>query len=163
MHDSSIILMRALIAEYDADHGIIVDLGSMDVNGTYRDLFEAGKYIGADLQPGQNVDVIVGNGGAWELMALTADLVISGQTMEHVLDLPGFMKSIDHVLKPGGKMILIAPENSVPHSYPDWAGNFDAEQMADTVAEAGFKILEVGTRPGPQLNDTFCIAEKAVA
>ena len=36
----------------------VCDIGSLDINGNNRYLFEDYKYIGVDIYPGRNVDVI---------------------------------------------------------------------------------------------------------
>ena len=41
----------------------ILDLGSQDVNGTYKPLFaeSAWTYQGLDMEPGKNVDIVLSN------------------------------------------------------------------------------------------------------
>ena len=36
----------------------ILDIGSYDVNGTLKPIFEKGNYIGLDMEAGPNVDVV---------------------------------------------------------------------------------------------------------
>ena len=56
MHGSSYALMKKLIEPLHG--GEVVDVGSLDVNGTYRELFGSEwNYTGTDVQQGQNVDV----------------------------------------------------------------------------------------------------------
>ena len=46
---------------------------------TYRPLFDKFKYYGMDTSPGNNVDIV-----GYENIRGTFDILISGQTMEHV-------------------------------------------------------------------------------
>ena len=59
MHQSSLRHVKDLLSRYAIDAGTVVDIGSMDVNGTYRHLFPAWRYIGVDMEPGPGVDIVV--------------------------------------------------------------------------------------------------------
>jgi len=63
----------------------IVDIGSADVNGSYRSYFEGElyEYTGLDLQPGPGVDLTLCNPYEYPLADNCADIVLSGQMMEH--------------------------------------------------------------------------------
>ena len=81
MHDASYAMMK-MQKEKLPGAFYILDVGSMDVNGTYRDLFSGCEYIGIDIRPGENVDLC-----DFDLLPNDFfDLVISGQTFEHALD-----------------------------------------------------------------------------
>ena len=88
MHESSYRHMGDLVARHLADcqRLSVLDLGSQDVNGSYRPLFDrAGwTYRGVDLAPGRNVDLVLSSPYVFPLASATADLVISGQAFEHV-------------------------------------------------------------------------------
>lgn len=36
----------------------VLDCGSLDVNGAFRDSFSEHEYMGSDISPGRNVDVV---------------------------------------------------------------------------------------------------------
>lgn len=61
MHASSLENMRRCIDWYLGTDTIdVIDLGAMNVNGSYRDLFPAGtRYVGVDLEAGPGVDVVL--------------------------------------------------------------------------------------------------------
>ena len=161
MHDSSMALMRKFVEDYDLQEATVIDMGSFNVNGTYRDLFVKGKYIGADIVPGRNVDVIVGS-DEWDWIK-DVDAVISGQTLEHVTDIPGFLTEIYRVLKPGGLLCLIAPSSGPGHDYPTWVGHFPEEKMREVVKAGRFEILSCVTNDIEPWRDTCCIARKALS
>ena len=65
----------------------LLDVGSLDVNGSYRDLFdtEFWSYDGLDMERGKNVDFVPTDPYDWnEIKNNTYDLVISGQALEHI-------------------------------------------------------------------------------
>jgi len=103
----------------------ILDVGSYDVNGTYKKLFEKRnwQYFGLDIQPGPNVDIVAKELYNWGIKE-EYDIIISGQTLEHVKDTHKFMKAIYKAIKPGGLVCIIAPSVSsqgisfAEHRYP---------------------------------------------
>lgn len=125
MHQSSFDKMRAFRAEYLAgrEHEPlqIVDLGSQDVNGTYRPLFEgeAWTYLGLDMSPGKNVDIALANPYDWrEIRTESVDIVISGQALEHIEFFWITMLEIARILKPEGLCCVIVPSGGFEHRYP---------------------------------------------
>lgn len=158
MHDNSMILMKEFVEKYDVRGVTVVDMGSFDVNGTYRDLFPGGQYIGVDIVEGRNVDIVVGS-KEWDELE-NVDVVISGQTLEHVADIPGFMAGIYRILKPGGLFCVIAPSAGPGHDYPVWVGHFSEEKMAEVVTAGGFEILSCTVSNVEPMKDTCCVAKK---
>jgi SAM-dependent methyltransferase len=125
MHQSSLDKMQAFRADYLAgrEHEPlhIVDLGSQDVNGTYRSFFEgaAWTYTGIDMCPGPNVDVVLADPYRWrEIRSETVDVLISGQAFEHIEFFWLTMLEIARVLKPAGLCCIIAPSGGFEHRYP---------------------------------------------
>jgi SAM-dependent methyltransferase len=97
----------------------VLDVGSYNVNGCYRELFLDHDYTGLDIMAGPNVDIIVANPYAWnELGHATFDVVISGQCLEHV-EFPWLtMQEIKRCLRPGGICCIIVPSNGYEHRHP---------------------------------------------
>lgn len=80
----------------------VLDVGSLDVNGSNRGLFEGGEYIGCDFVAGKNVDFV----GRPEDVEGTFDVVISTEALEHD---PQWQKTLGVMLeklRPGGLLIL---------------------------------------------------------
>jgi len=103
----------------DGDPGTVVDLGAMDVNGSYRCLFPTGtRYIGVDLEPGPGVDVVLENVYQLPFEDSSIDLVITGQMLEHCGQFWRVFSEIARVLKPGGLAFVIAPSSGPVHRYP---------------------------------------------
>ena len=157
MHYSSMVKMGRFAAEHDQEGQTVVDIGSLNINGTYRDLFPKSTYIGVDIVKGPNVDVIMGS-KEWDDLK-NVDVIISGQTLEHVEDIPKFMKSIFDVLKIDGMLCIIAPSDGPVHE-PPWFGNISKKQMIKIVSDAGFKVLSCDIHPVGPWRDNCCIAIK---
>lgn len=60
----------------------VLDVGSLNINGTVRDLFADCEYVGADLEPGPGVDV-VGQGQELDYPDRHFDVSISCECFEH--------------------------------------------------------------------------------
>ncbi len=125
MHPSSYEKMagfcRDHLGELKSTPLTIVDLGSCDYNGSYRALFAhpPWRYIGADLQPGANVDLVLRDPYHWrELKSDSVDVLVSGQTFEHTEFFWETALEIARVLKPGGLCCIIAPASGPEHRFP---------------------------------------------
>ena len=97
----------------------MLDVGSFDVNGTYRDLIpDAWSYVVSTLA-GPNVDVVVADPYNWaELNGRQFDLVISGQCLEHC-EFPWLTANemLCH-LRVGGFAAVVAPFVQARHNHP---------------------------------------------
>lgn len=119
----------------------VLDVGSIDVNGSYRELFREWEYTGLDLTPGPNVDVVAKNPYHWPLIGHSFDVLVSGQCMEHVKDLHAWVTQCSLMLKPGGLICLIAPWKFKQHRYPVDCWRILPDGMAYLLGEiAGFSI-----------------------
>jgi SAM-dependent methyltransferase len=96
----------------------ILDVGSYDVNGTFREIFIGHNYIGADIIPGLNVDIILDQPYNWQFANDSFDVVISGSTIEHMEYPWEWFKEVHRILKPGGFICIIAPAVIHQHRYP---------------------------------------------
>lgn len=152
MHQSSYKNMTAFRERYlagrERESLVIADLGSYDVNGSYRPLFgeTAWRYLGLDVSPGPNVDIALKDPYRWpELGSDSADVVISGQALEHIEYFWLTMLEISRILKPGGLCCLIAPSGGPEHRFPVDCWRFYRDGMAALAAWSGFEILEAFT------------------
>jgi SAM-dependent methyltransferase len=159
MDANSINIMKAVVDELGLSDKFVVDMGSYDVNGTYRGLF-TGRYVGVDIIPGPNVDVGVGT-EEWNALD-SVDAVISGQTIEHVADIPEFMAGIFRILKPGGILCIIAPSEGPGHDYPIWVGNFPPDRMRQAVEDGGFEVQTITVSEELPWKLCCCVARKPV-
>jgi len=138
MDQVSMNMMKAVVDKYGLSDKRVVDVGSYDINGTYKSLF-TGEYIGVDIQSGPNVDVLM-DSPEWNAIK-DVDAVISGSTLEHIADIPGLMAQIMRILKPGGITCHVVPSRGPRHDSPIWVGNFEPEQLEKIISDAGFESL----------------------
>lgn len=125
---------------------LILDLGSMDINGSYREhfAFPSWKYVGIDMSPGKNVDIVLKNPYRWrEIKSRSVDVLISGQSFEHIEFFWVTMLEIARVLKPGGLCCIIAPSGGPEHRYPVDCWRFYPDGFAALTSFAKLHLLEV--------------------
>lgn len=118
MHPSSRHAMGRFVRHYLTRSVRVLDVGSSDVNGTYRDLFAGHHYVGLDIAPGPNVDVVSPNLYTYPLADGAFDVVVSGQAIEHVQDLHAWIREVARVTGPGGLICIIGPWTWEQHRHP---------------------------------------------
>ena len=97
----------------------IVDIGSLNVNGTLKPIFLNFEYIGIDRIPGFNVDIV------WEersanipLPENSADVVVSNSCFEHDCCFWETFLEMCRIVKKGGFIYICAPSAASYHPYP---------------------------------------------
>src|SRR5271165_374619 len=127
MHASSLENMWRCYGSYVANgplegqaEAVVLDVGSSDVNGSYREVFAKPpfRYIGADMAPGPGVDIVLSDPYNLPLAGASVDIVISGQTFEHCEFFWLLFDEMVRVLRPEGLIFLIAPSSGPIHRYP---------------------------------------------
>jgi SAM-dependent methyltransferase len=171
MHQTSFDKMKAFVGTHldDTQALSILDLGSQDVNGSYRPLFEnpLWAYLGVDLAPGPGVDLVLADAYDWkEIQTGSMDVVISGQAFEHINYFWVTMLEISRILKPGGLCCIIAPSAGYEHRYPVDCWRFYADGFAALAEYAFLDPLAVYTQKedigveGDLWKDSVLIARK---
>jgi cephalosporin hydroxylase len=167
MHPESYDEMARLVATYlRPDQPLrVLDVGSYDVNGTYRPLFanQPWTYEGADLQAGPNVDHVLTDPYHWALGDETFNVVISGQTFEHIPFFWLTWKEMVRVLKQGGLIFLIAPSSGWEHRYPVDCWRFYRDGFQALGDLEHLEILEVDTYWTNAWGDTVGVFRKPEA
>jgi SAM-dependent methyltransferase len=131
----------------------ILDLGSMEYGPTYRQFFqeEPWTYIGLDIAPGKNVDLVLEDGYHWkEVKNESADIIISGQAFEHIEYFWLTMSEIAKALKPGGLCCIIAPSGGPEHRYPVDCWRIYPDGLRAMAKYAGLDVLEARTQWEPK-------------
>ena len=153
MHASSYKKMESFCRRYltgkEGESLCIYDLGSKDVNGSYRPLFSNAqwKYVGIDMVEGDNVDVVLRTPYIWrEIASESADVLISGQAFEHVQYFWITMLEVARVLKPGGSCCILAPSSGPLHRYPVDCWRFFPDGMRALAVYAQLEVLEATTQ-----------------
>jgi len=143
----------------------IVDIGSMDINGTYRPLIEPHwRYYGIDLAAGLNVDLVMRSEFDTGLPADSADAALCGQCLEHCRDPFRLMVEAVRIAKPGAVLLVTAPFIWAEHRHPLDCWRFLPDGMRVLLEQAGAECLEAyvvgddekGSRTDGQVNGTDC-------
>ena len=154
MHKSSMLRMEWFIDSYvsNISTGKILDVGSYNVNGTYKDLFDKSKYSyeGLDMEKGPNVDIVPESAYQWnEIKDDSYDVVISGQALEHIEFFWITVAEIIRVTKEGGLICIIAPNGFDEHRYPVDCWRFFTDGMIALSRFYSLEIIHVHTNAAP--------------
>jgi hypothetical protein len=120
MHHSAYLNAEKFYHKYcenNIENKKILDVGSYEVNGTMKPIFEKGQYIGLDMEEGPNVD-IVGVSHEIPFEKDEFDIIISSSCFEHDDMFWISYQEMCRVLKPGGYMYIQAPSNGPYHGWP---------------------------------------------
>lgn len=145
MHES----VRSFVFQYPINNRIL-EIGSLDVNGTLRDLFPGTDYIGIDIQPGPGVDQIM-SGAKLEFPDNSFDGVLYLETMEHDHTFWLTLDEIARVLKDGGRLIATTRGINFPlHNYPNDYYRFTRQFFEDLVGYKDKVVID-----DPQISGVF--------
>lgn len=163
MHQASYELMDRLLTEYvKAGGGLrVLDVGSRDVNGTYRPLIEGRGwfYTGLDIVVGPNVDLVV-DAYHWG-MEKSNDVVISGNCLEYVGNPYQWMACVVRALVGGGVMVIVTPSVIHEHREPLDCWRVMPDGMEALMTYFGLKVESVGRLPDG-CRDTWGVARRVV-
>jgi SAM-dependent methyltransferase len=94
----------------------VLEVGSLNINGTIRDAIQSESYLGVDRQEGPCVDLVID-----DVLDLTDsyDAVICCETLEHDINPWRTVEHLKSLLLPGGTLIISTPTFGFPlHRYP---------------------------------------------
>jgi hypothetical protein len=153
MHTSSMAHMRRLVDTYLKGQNDlnIVDIGSWDVNGSYKPLLSGPgwRYCGVDLAAGPNVDVVMTSPYQLPMASHSVDVLVSGQAFEHIEYFWLTWLEICRVVKPGGLIFLIAPSRGPEHRYPQDCWRFYPDGFRALANYGSLQLIEVSTDWAP--------------
>jgi len=132
----------------------VLDVGSYDVNGSYKELFPADRfdYVGLDMVPGPNVDICIENPYVWNDIANdTFDVIISGQAFEHTEFFWVTLGEMARVMKQNGLLCIIAPNQIHEHRYPVDCYRFFSDGMISLARYIRFEVLHAHVNRAPTI------------
>ena len=181
MHKSSMLRMQWFKENYvsnlDKKETItVLDVGSQSIPGqedSYKIFFNEPpfQYIGLDMMEGYNVDIVVKHAYQWnEIPDDFCNILITGQTFEHI-EFPWLtMAEIARVLKPDGLVCVIVPSRQSMHRYPVNCQNYFGDGLIALAKYVGLNTLHASTNRAPLkasfewyakgIQDTMFIAKK---
>ena len=158
MHPSSMQFMLDFVSRYlNANAPLtVLDVGSKNLNGTFKDLFKGWDYTGLDISEGANVDIVSEKPYNYPLPFESYDVVISGSCLEHVEAPWIWILECARVLKKGGLMAIVAPHTWEQHNCSIDCWRIFPDGMRYLLGTAGLEVLECYK----QDTDTCGIARK---
>ncbi len=149
MHSSSLQHVRQLVDRHLTDQPTlnVIDIGSYDVNGSYKPMFDRDgwTYTGVDLTAGPNVDVVLSSPYRLPFASYSVDVIVSGQAFEHVEFFWLTWLEMARVLKPGGVIFLLAPSRGPEHRYPQDCWRFYPDGYRALAAYRDLEMVSVTT------------------
>ncbi len=149
MHQQSLDLMARFAATVPAG-AMVLDVGSRDVNGTFRELFPGeDRYIGIDIEAGSNVDVVV-EPYRYPFADGAFSYIISGSALEHVRRPWVWIKEIGRILRPGGQVCVIVPYSHQFHEHPVDCWRVFPDGLRELFLEGGLVPLTLSMHDGTE-------------
>jgi predicted SAM-dependent methyltransferase len=103
------------IAPFIATHGPfprVLELGSLNVNGTIRPAFVGtDEYVGLDQRPGDGVDLVMNAHDVEPWTRGRFDCVVASSFFEHDDRFWETLQAVRRVLRPGGWFVLTVPNH----------------------------------------------------
>jgi len=168
MHGTSQIYMKDFVDKYLSAYLEqplnILDIGSKDEGGTYKESFNRPNWVykGLDIIPGGNVDIVVKEKYNWmEIEDGSYDVVISGQAFEHIEYIWDTMLEIARVLKKDGLVCVICPSKWEEHKFPVDCWRILPDGMRALAKYASLEIIDVFMKEiSTTQGDTVLICKK---
>lgn len=137
----------------------ILEVGSMDLNGSVRSLFpENSKYVGIDLEEGKGVDLVM-NSHSLEFFDESFDVVLCLEVLEHDDSFWETMAEMGRVLRHKGYLFITARGNGFPlHEHPGDHYRFMPSSFERLLKLADCEVIE--TKVDPQLPGMFGLGRK---
>lgn len=100
----------------------VLDCGSLDVNGSLKELFTKSKYTGIDIVDGKNVDVVC---KAHEYKDKPFEVVVSAEMLEHDEFYRESLQNMYKLLESGGLLVISAAGKGRPPHGTSTTGRGD--------------------------------------
>lgn len=142
MHESTYRLVEGFVRSRKWPDQRVLDVGSFDVNGTYKPIFGGWHYVGLDIVAGPNVDVVATD--QWPVGRFP--LIVAGQVLEHVERPWLFVPQAASHLEPGGWLLVVAPFIWEHHRHPIDCWRFAPDGLKVLAKDAGLIVVESGLR-----------------
>lgn len=112
--------MKNLLPQYFNDV-YVLEIGSLNINGTVRDFYEGGQHVGVDLAEGPGVD-LVARGEELNFPDGTFDVCVSAECFEHNPDWEATFVNMVHMAR---QFVIFTcatigrPEHGTSQAHPD--------------------------------------------
>lgn len=125
MHDTARETGRAFFETYGPGKKSVLDVGSLDVNGTLKPyVSDEMNYCGVDISSGPNVNVVLDDPHRFPFVCEEFDLIVSTSCFEHDDMFWLTFAEMCRVVSVGGFIYISAPVAGVVHRHPIDAWRF---------------------------------------
>jgi len=160
MHDSAFRIGELVMQTYcDLPKARILEIGSMDVNGSLREAAaHTTEYVGVDLEEGPAVDVVIKPGEKLPFDDFSFDLIMASSAFEHDPRFWDTFIEMCRVARPGGHIYVNAPSNGGVHRYPLDCWRFYPDAGLALMEYAGERQVQVDlveSFVGKRYNDSW--------
>ena len=144
----SCILFGALnLKEEEIQGKAVIEVGSLDVNGSLRPLLESlkpKKYVGVDISKGRGVDVICNAEDLFQKFQKESfDVLISTELLEHVRDWRRVICNFKNVVKPDGIILITTRSPGFHyHGYPYDFWRYEIQDMENIFSDCIIEKIE---------------------
>ena len=161
-NDSCLEFGRRMLRQKDIHGKRVLEVGSLDVNGTMRPLIEThgpSEYVGVDIEMGPNVDVVCQAEDLVDRFGEGAfEVVTSTEMLEHVREWREVVRNLKGVVSPGGVLLITTRSFGVPyHGYPYDFWRYELDDMREIFSDM---VIE-GLEPDPLLAGVMMRARKS--
>lgn len=124
----------------------VLDAGAGE--GRYRPYFRHARYVGLDLGVGDaswdysRLDVVA-DLSELPFAQASFDAAINIVTLEHVREPARVMSELGRVLRPGGRLLLVAPQDWEVHQAPNDYYRYTRYGLQYLLQRAGFEAIQV--------------------
>lgn len=153
---------KAHLTEDDIKGKSVIEVGSLDVNGSLRQVavpFGPSSYIGVDIQTGCGVDQVCKIEDLIRTFGRERfDVVLCTEVLEHVKDWRDAIHNLKEVLKPGGLLLITTRSRGKEyHGYPFDFWRYEISDMKAIFSDLDIITLE---RDVPEEPGVFLFAKK---
>ena len=144
-----------VVRKHELGHGSVLDVGSYDVNGNVRPLFNGARCVGIDMRQGPNVDRVVNAHDLVETFGPESfDTVVCCEMLEHDPEFWVSTEQMGRILKRGGRLVLTTRGLGFPlHEYPTDLWRFTPDAGKRLAEIAG--LVDVQVTDDPQASGIF--------
>jgi SAM-dependent methyltransferase len=114
----------------------------------------------------ETVEVIDAEQMTHRIADRTVDLILAGEVLEHVDDLPVCLAALKSKLKPNGRLMVTLPTENVAYRFGRWLAGFgehfhqrSSKDIELAIGQAGFNQLERRLLPSPLLPPIYVYVE----
>ena len=110
----------------------------------YENYFNSTEYIGLEIETTPHEEAqadVYYKGDKFPFDAKEFDSVVTNQVFEHVFIPDNFMKEINRVLKPGGKLLITVPFVWDEHEQPYDFARYSSFGLRSVLENHGFEVL----------------------